>query len=308
MASVGPCCVVGAFAVCAALVFANEVHGVNALTQLAVVIDWRSVLCWVFMLFCAVLMQAATNTLNDYQDFKSGLDTAETVLDETDASIVYNHINPKSALVFALAQLAVAAVIGVTVALLTSWWLLVWGVVAAAVTVLYSVGPKPISSLPIGEVVSGVALGGVLTCVTFYATTLSFSALIVGLALLPTITIAQIMQTNNTCDIDRDIKAGRRTLPGIIGHRRSALLNAALSVVAFLLLALILVWSGLFYGLPVVALGFVICLPKINRLLKGPYDLTNRRTMMGTAVSYNRWLCVTTVVAVLFGGILNVFI
>lgn len=306
VASVGPCLVAGALAICAALVvsFGGESAQQGVFAQLPVMLDIRSALCWVLMLLCAVLMQSATNALNDYQDFVSGLDTAETVLDKSDASLVYNQIDPKNAKTLAAVLLALAAVLGVVVVVLTNWTVLIWGLISAAVVVLYSFGPRPISSLPIGELVSGAVMGGVLTCITFYATTLQFSALVVAVALITFVGVAQIMQTNNTCDIERDLSVGRRTLPGLIGSQRSRLLNGSLGVLSFLWLALVLVWAGLYWGVIVAALGFALTLPKINRLLRGPYDLGNRRVMMQTVVSYNKWLQATVALALLVGGIL----
>ncbi len=310
IASIGPCFIAGAFAVCCALLYSSLQLGEEPgiVTQMAVVLDGRSVLCWVLMLFCAVLLQSSVNTLNDYQDFKSGLDTAETVLDETDASIVYNQINPRNALAFALALLAAAAIAGIAVVLLTSLWLLAWGALAVAGIALYSAGPKPISSLPLGELISGVVMGGILTCVVFYSMTLNFSAVVVALAVVPTVSIAQIMLTNNTCDIDRDIVAGRKTLPILIGRNSARMLNCALGIFAFLWLEALLIWMGLYLCVIVVLVALFLCVPKLNTLLKGPYDLANRRVMMQTVVSYNRWLAATIIVAFMLGGILSVFV
>lgn len=311
VASIGPCFIAGAFAVCCALQFSALQPGEDPalIAQMGVVLDWRSALSWVLILLCSVLMQSATNTLNDYQDYKNGLDTAETILDETDASIVYNRINPRSALHFANGLLAVAAVLGALVIVLSgSITLLVLGLVSALVVVLYSFGPKPISSLPVGEAVSGIVMGGILTCATFYATTLSFAPVVLAVAVLPTISIAQIMLTNNTCDRERDLSVGRKTLPGRIGLKRSRSLNAGLGMFTYVWLALVMVWAGLYWGVLVALAGLLGGLPKINRLLKGPYDLQNRQLMMGTVVSYNRWLDVTAASAILFGGIISALI
>lgn len=310
VASVGPCLVAGALALCCALQFTAASSGAetSVLANMAVQLDLRSALCWFLMLSCGVLMQSATNTLNDYQDFISGLDTAETILDETDASIVYNQINPQNAKVLAVLLLAVAGICGVAVVILTDLSLLILGVISALVVVLYSAGPKPISSLPIGELVSGVVMGGILLCATFYATTLTFSSVVLAVSLAPVVAIGQIMQTNNTCDIERDLLVGRKTMPGIIGLQRSRMLNGALSIGTFIWLAVVMVWAGLYWSLLVVLLGCIVCLPKANRLLKGPYDLQNRRVMMQTVVSYNKWLQATAALAFLLGGTLSVFI
>lgn len=303
VASIGPCVVGGALALCCASpFFLNGTAFSGPLEPLATPLDLRSAVCWLCMLCCSVLMQAATNTLNDYQDFMSGLDTAETILDETDASLVYNQINPQTAKRFAYVLLACAAMLGITVAVLSSVILVLWGVIGAVTVFLYSAGPKPISSLPLGEIVSGVVMGGIITCATFYAMTLQFSAYVLAVAVIMVVGIGQINQTNNTCDIERDLPVGRKTLPGIIGERRSRILNGSLSIFNFLWLALILLWAGLYWGIIIAVVGFVICIPKINRLLKGPYNLINRREMMQTVVSYNRWLQVATALALITGG------
>ena len=327
VASVGPCLIAGALAVCAAVMYAftgNSPFGFgmpdlgfseggianlpasdpDILISLAVVLDVRSAVCWVLMLLCAVLMQSATNTLNDYQDFKSGLDTKETVLDKTDASIVYNEINPRDALVFARILLAVAGVLGLVVVLLSSWWLLLLGLVAALAVMLYSAGPKPLSGLPLGELVSGGVMGGIITCATFYAMTLTFSPLVLLVALIPIIAIAQIMLTNNTCDIERDREAGRKTLPSLMGFKASRLVNAILCLCTFFLLLIVLYLLGLYFGIIIVIVGFALCFTRIDYLLKGEYSPEQRTTTMIMVASYALYLSLTTAVALVAGGAL----
>ena len=329
VASIGPCLIAGALAVSCALMYALGADGSlgvdfsglgfadetfaglpasdpGMLTSLAVVLDIRSAICWILMLLVSVLMQSATNTFNDYQDFKSGLDTTETVVDTTDASIIYNQINPRDALVFGLVLLGAAAVLGVVVVLLTSWLILVLGLIAAAAVLLYSLGPKPISSLPLGELVSGVVMGGIITCATFYAVAGSLAPIVLVVAAIPTIAIAQIMFTNNTCDISRDKKVGRKTLPGLIGLKVARPINVVLCLLTFVLLLVVLYLPGLYFGIIAVIAGFALCFSKIDYLLKAPYDLGSRPMTMTMVISYTVWLTITAVVSLLLGGILSV--
>jgi 1,4-dihydroxy-2-naphthoate octaprenyltransferase len=261
------------------------------------VFDPRTLLAWVLMLVTAVLMQAAVNTLNDYRDFLAGTDTAETILDEHDASIVYNGIDPKSALRFGIALLVCAAVSGAAVVMLSGWPLLAVGLAAAAVLVLYSFGPRPISYLPLGELISGLVMGGLITGATYYAMTRSFIPLVLVVAVPPIITIALIMQTNNTCDIERDIEAGRHTLPVLLGRARSVRLARVLSwaIPIWMMLALALTSVFLWQSPPLLLVGVVItgclCLllrRRIARIAAGPYDLVNRGVMMGNITAFCR--------------------
>jgi 1,4-dihydroxy-2-naphthoate octaprenyltransferase len=278
-------------------VLVGGVAAVGLSLPVPLTLDLRAQLVWVLMLVTAVLMQAAVNTLNDYQDFLTGTDTAETILDEHDASIVYNGIDPAGALRFGIALLACAAVSGAVVVVLSGWPLLVVGLIAAAVLVLYSFGPKPISYLPLGELISGIVMGGLITGATYYALTLAFTPLVFAVIVPPVVTIALIMQTNNTCDIERDINAGRRTLPVLLGRARSIKLARILSwatpawMVLALSLAAVFVWRSLlllFVNAIIAGCLYFLLRHRLERIAKGPYDLVNRGPMMGNITAFCR--------------------
>lgn len=254
-------------------------------------------IAWILMLVTAILMQVAVNSLNDYHDFLVGTDTVDTILDEHDASIVYNGIDPKAARSFAIVLLIGAAATGIGVVLLSSWHLLVVGIVAAFIVVLYSVGPKPISYLPIGELVSGVVMGGFITGATYYAMAGVFTPLVLVVAVPPIITIALIMQTNNTCDIERDIVAGRRTLPVLLGRERSIKLASMLSwstlawMTLALMLASIFIWGSLLLVFVCAILAgslYFLLRKRLDAIAEGSYNLINRGAMMGNSTGFCR--------------------
>ena len=260
---------------------------INPLTLATV--DLRFACVWVLMLVIAVLMQSAVNTINDYEDFKTGLDTAETILDQTDASIVYNAIDPKSARNFAIALLAVSAVLGLVVVYLSAWPLLVVGLVATAVVVLYSAGPKPISYIPLGEVFAGLFLGAFVICSTYYALTLSFSPAVITVTVPSTITIALILQTNNTCDIGRDTAANRRTLPILLGLKRSVRVLRVLAWATPIYMVIwvaafdVIIWRSfilLFLDVGIAVGLYFLLKARLAYIVIGAYDLVNRASMM----------------------------
>jgi 1,4-dihydroxy-2-naphthoate octaprenyltransferase len=297
VAAFGPAVIAGA------LVIAMSIQPNNILPTLGL----RSVLIWISMLICTVLMQSAVNTLNDYQDFNSGLDSAETILDQTDASIIYNKINPRHALYFAISCLVLAAIIGLVVVWQTDFVILALGIFAALIVVLYSGGPKPISCLPLGELVSGFVMGGIITVATVYAMTFWYGNLVLAVAVVPLISIAQIMQTNNTCDIERDTESGRRTLPSLIGLGRSSILNAALGWFCFVWMLVVLITQAWYLGVVIVLIGVLICYRFLRVLRVGPYDLLHRAKMMGNVTIFNRWLVAIWSLAILVGGFASVY-
>ena len=50
------------------------------------------------LLAICILMQASVNTFNDYYDFVKGTDSADDDVEVSDATLVYNNVNPACAL------------------------------------------------------------------------------------------------------------------------------------------------------------------------------------------------------------------
>ena len=174
----------------------------------------------VCLFLIAVLMQSSVNALNDYADFVKGTDTAENSPDPTDAVIVYG-LKPKTARNLGIGYLAAAFILGIYTVWRCGFVLLVIGLIGALVIAAYSGGKKPISYLPLGELISGFVMGGLITLAGVYMQTgaLRFSVLAEALPLM--IGIGMIMFSNNGCDIERDLAAGRRTLPCLLGRERT---------------------------------------------------------------------------------------
>lgn len=168
-----------------------------------------------------MLMQASVNTLNDYMDFVSGTDSEEDQVEQSDSILVYSDLAPKKALALGLSFLAAAALIGIVFTALRGPAPLMVGIVGALAVVLYSAGPIPVSSLPLGEIVSGTVMGGLIPLGVTAAVTGEIHPEILPRCIPFILGIGLIMMTNNTCDIEKDLRAGRRTLPGYLGREKA---------------------------------------------------------------------------------------
>ena len=180
-----------------------------------------SILMCIAILVIVILMQSSVNTLNDYFDFVKGTDSEEDFVEADDSVLVYNNVNPHSALALAVVFLAVAFLIGVYIVLSVGIAPLIIAVIGAVFVVLYSAGKTPISYLPIGEFVSGIVMGGLIPLGAYTALAGTPNLFVLLLAIPTCIGVGLIMLTNNTCDIERDIVAGRQTLPVRIGRQNS---------------------------------------------------------------------------------------
>lgn len=221
------------------------------------------------LLIICILMQSAVNTFNDYFDYVKGTDSKDDNVEVSDAVLVYNNINPKSALTLAVGFLIVAFVLGIYAIWHAGYIPLVIALIGAVIVVLYSGGKTPISYLPIGEFVSGFVMGGliVVACYHVLSGVISWSSLIWA---LPTVIgVALIMFTNNTCDIEKDIDASRSTLPVKLG-RQTAKKTYQFLMIVWLLAIVIIVGIWFTKGLVILPFMLLACYPFLNVLWKNP--------------------------------------
>ncbi|MCL2882516.1 MAG: prenyltransferase [Coriobacteriia bacterium] len=252
----------------------------------------RFLVLWFLMLVCAVAAQSAANTLNDYKDYVAGTDTEENCVDTTDASIIYNQLEPRTARNFGIACLVVALGAGIAVAVMSSLWLLLIGGVGILALLSYSYGPSPVSYLPLGEVISGLTFGLLIAMATFIALTRTWSWWLLLPCLQQVISIGLIMMTNNTCDIERDIEAGRKTLPVMLGRKRSLVVIAAGNMVALVTLWVFALLLGGLYSVPVIISCFFVS-RLFMRFSTLRFDAQDRPQAMGTSVKMARVLTIT---------------
>lgn len=239
------------------------------------------------LLAICVFMQSAANVFNDYADYKKGTDSLEnSSKDAFDAVLVYNKLNPKAVLALGIGYLAVAGALGIYIVYATDFIPLIIGVVGALTIVLYSGGKTPISHLPIGEFVSGIVMGGLIPLACCYVLSGVLEPLVLLVALPCIIGIGLIMATNNTCDIEKDLEAGRKTLAGHLG--RTGAVNTYRAVVVAWIVVIVAI-IGIFYsaGMPVVAIMLLSIFPTLRALFKNPMIQASRDGAMAQIGSLN---------------------
>ena len=253
------------------------------------------------LLAICVLMQSAVNTFNDYYDYVKGADSADDNVDPTDAVLVHNNVDPRAALGLAVGFLAAAFTLGGYVIWVAGWIPLAIGVVGAAAVVLYSAGKTPVSYLPIGELVSGLVMGGLIPLACYQALTGSFDLRALLWAVPTIVGVGLIMMTNNTCDVEKDVAAGRRTLPVLLGRGRARRLYRAL-VLAWPVAIAILVAACFAGGIAVLPFMLLAAWPLVSALLKNPLRPETRIGAMAQICSANVALGAFYAAAILASG------
>lgn len=240
----------------------------------------------IVLLAICILMQSSVNTFNDYYDYVKGTDSSEDDVDPTDAVLVYNNVNPKSALAFAVALLVFAFILGGYVIYHAGLIPLAIGAIGAIFVVLYSAGKTPISYLPLGEGVSGIVMGGLIPLACYQVLTGVLSPLAMLWALPEILGIGLIMFTNNTCDIEKDVDAQRRTLSVLLGRTKARTLYHA--ILALWILAIIAI-VGVFFtpGLIMIPFMLLSAYPLLKAMRKNPLAPQSRQAAMAQICSVN---------------------
>lgn len=241
--------------------------------------------CLVLLIIC-ILMQSAVNALNDYFDFKEGADTEADEVDEDDSVLVYNDIDPKSVLAFALLCLAAAFLLGIHIIAIAGYIPLLIALLAALIVLLYSGGRTPISHLPIGEAVSGITMGGLIPLAIFCVLTGDLDWFVLLLSIPEIIGVGLIMMTNNTCDIEKDREARRATLPTKLQREGSIRVYRCLLVLWDV--SIVVIVGVCFSG----GIIFAICMllaqhPVYKALQNNPLIPRTRRAAMAQICSLN---------------------
>jgi 1,4-dihydroxy-2-naphthoate octaprenyltransferase len=127
----------------------------------------------------------------------------------------------------------VAAVAGLALAALSSWWLVAVGAVCIAAAWTYTGGPLPYGYRALGELFVFVFFGLVAVVGTTFAQTGRIEGLAVAAAVPVGLLIVSLLVVNNLRDIDGDAQVGKRTLAVLLGDRATRLGYTALLLVSF---------------------------------------------------------------------------
>jgi 1,4-dihydroxy-2-naphthoate octaprenyltransferase len=212
-------------------------------------------------LYCALAIQIGTNIFNDVMDYERGADTHERLgpLRVTQAGWLAPAVVRRGALVVFMST----ALVGLYLIYVGGWPVLLLGLASILAGIAYTAGPSPLAYNGLSDLFVMLFFGFVAVSGTVYVQMLSlppetwFAAGAVGS------TITALLGVNNIRDIDTDRRAGRRTIPVLIGRVGALVEQAILLSLAFLLpgVAVLGGWApkGVFLswlGIPMAVLVF----------------------------------------------------
>ncbi|UWQ04744.1 1,4-dihydroxy-2-naphthoate octaprenyltransferase [Aliiroseovarius crassostreae] len=221
-------------------------------------------------------IQIGTNLWNDAADAASGVDGP-------------NRLGPPRLTSMGLLEAAqvrraaagafgIAGLLGLYLVLLGGWPIVVIGVMSLALGFFYSMGPRPLSGTPLGELLVVAFFGVVAVAGTTYLHGQPVTGDVLFLGAVVGLPAAAILLINNHRDRETDYLAGRRTLAILIGP--------ALSRATYVVLLALTVLGAFAFAPCAIALVPVVVLAGILSFLmmKTPVSSALNRLIPGTAL------------------------
>ena len=183
--------------------------------------------------FGLLLAHISVDVLNEYADYKSGIDleTQRTPFSGGSGALPSGLITPRQALWLGIASFVVIVPIGIFFVIVSGWALLPLLVVAALCILIYT---PFILKTRWPEWAPGLGMGALPVLGAYFVQTGDYILPAVVAAIPSGILVHNLLLLNEFPDVEADKEADRKTLPIIIGKAKASVVYSVLTVVVYL--------------------------------------------------------------------------
>ncbi|MEI7812845.1 MAG: 1,4-dihydroxy-2-naphthoate polyprenyltransferase [Ignavibacteria bacterium] len=220
-------------------------------------------------LICSVLIQTATNFVNDLYDYLSGADTADR--SGPTRTLVSGLISVKEMKAGIALTFGTAFLLGMYLVYLGGFPVLIIGTLSILAGIAYTAGPYPLAYNGLGDLFVFIFFGFAGTVGTYYVQTLRLSP-VVFIASVPVgALITNILIVNNYRDAEEDRLAGKRTSAVIFGRAFAKAQYILLLIVSYLapLFVYLIFHQAVWIFLPLLSLPLAIRIVRMLFTLEG---------------------------------------
>ncbi len=211
-----------------------------------------------------LLAHISVNVLNDYFDYRSGIDleTKRTPFSGGSGILPTALLPPRHVLYFGLASFLVAVPIGIYFVLVRGWLLLPLLIIAAVCVLIYT---PVMLRWRWPEWVAGLGLGSLPVLGAYFVQTGAYTFPAVIASIPSGILVHNLLLLNEFPDTEADGQAGRKTLPITMGKVKAGIVYSVLTVAVY-------VWiiAGVVAQLmPIFSLVALLTLPFAIKAIRG---------------------------------------
>lgn len=188
-------------------------------------------LIFVATLVAAILLQVGANYANDVFDYLKGADRVRHgPMRVTQSGL----LTPRQMLLGTAGVFGLAASVGVYLALVGGWPILLIGALSIICAVAYTAGPFPLAYRGLGDLFAFLFFGVVAVMGAYFLQSGQFTIVSFIVSLPNALFATAIIVVNNLRDLDADRAAGKRTLAVRIGDRATRVEYTLMLVGAYL--------------------------------------------------------------------------
>jgi len=204
----------------------------------------------------AMAIQAGTNLINDYYDFRSGADSEQSL----GPSMVIQRglLSAEQVWRGGVAAFAIGAAMGLMLVYLCGWPILAIGIPSVAAGYFYTATPVSLAYVALGELTVFIFMGPAIVMGAYFVMAMHFSASAMWASIPLGFLVAGILHANNIRDIESDTRHGKRTLATMLGRAGANYELIALDVAAYAATVL----AVLLHAIPWIALAVFITIPR----------------------------------------------
>jgi 1,4-dihydroxy-2-naphthoate polyprenyltransferase len=229
-----------------------------------------------------VLAHVSVNVINDWFDYRSGIDqnTPRTPFSGGSGILPRHMLTPRQVLWLGITSFVLIIPIGVYFVLKTGWYLLPLLAVAAICILTYT---PFILKTRFPEWAAGLGLGTLPILGVFFVQTREYTVPALIASIPSGFLVYNLLLLNEFPDIEADRNAGRKTLPITEGRRKAAIVYSIVTIAVY-------VWIGVavvFNQMPVFCLIGLLTLPLAIQAIRGALksgDLSKLVPAMGRNV------------------------
>ena len=190
---------------------------------------------YLFTLVGMMVMHAATNLINDYYDFLSGVDHLEvSTAQYRPHPVLEGLLEPRQVRNAAWILYGIAAFIGLCLSATRGWTILLIGFMGFVASFTYTAPPFKYKYRAMGELGVLLMWGPLMVEGAYFVQRQLFSTRAFWVSLPFGILVALVLLANNIRDIKHDRAKGIYTLPIVIGGRNGLVLYLSMIVIAYM--------------------------------------------------------------------------
>jgi 1,4-dihydroxy-2-naphthoate octaprenyltransferase len=240
---------------------------------------------YLLTLIGAVLMHAASNLINDYDDVRHGVDSPDVPTARyRPHPLMEGRLQLEQVRAAAYLLYLVAALIGVFLAATRGMLVLILGIIGTAAGITYTAAPLNYKYKALGEFSVFLMWGPLMVTGAYYVQQQAVSADALLISIPFGVLVALVLLANNIRDARYDRSKGIQTLAIVLGERRGVSLYLGLIVAAYLAVVIMAVFGPLTVWSLIVLLSAPLAVKLLRQMARDiPLDADAQTAKLDTA-------------------------